>query len=925
MTWCDDTMISGLFTEVNHFRSLNGVAALSMSSLGMKDAELRATQFASYMTTHTPGSPGFNPHQGWDTTAAGIGYNVVGENLAYITIDPVYVVYGAWNDPLHIAAMLDSSATVAGVSCVFYNGTAYWTYEPGSCTGTACGGTPNPVPPPTGTPTLDSEEWAFLTLINNYRSSNGLGTLQVSATLENASLWMSNDMATNNYANHTDNLGRTTGSRLAAFGYSYSPWGENIAGGYPDAASAFNQWLTACDPDPSGTCTYAHRKNMLNPAFAAIGIGRAYSASSTFGWYWVTDFGGVVDTVISPPGGTPVPVITSFAASPSTSPAGQSSTLTWAVTGATSIRIDNGVGTVTGKTSAAVSPASTTVYTLTASNAAGSATAKVTVSVGTAADTQPPTAPGLSSAMANGPTEVDLTWTPSTDNVAVAGYQILRNSVPVASLSGAVLSYADRTATPATTYTYTIRAFDAAGNFSNPSAAKMVTTPAPPPPAGNCPGPTNGAFTGCYYNNLTMTGNPALVRTDSQINFDWTYGSPDPSISAGNFSVRWQGNFTFAQGTYTFSVVTSDGMRLYIDGNVVLDRWRDQATTLYRTQQTLTAGTHLITVEYYDHTGWPTAHLAWQNNSPVAAPSILSFSAAPAAITAGQTSLLSWSVNGATSVSIDNGIGDVSGLTSRPVSPALTTTYTLTASNSGGSVTARATVAVTATADTQPPTAPVLTSALAQTSNQVVLAWTKSTDNVGVVGYRIYRNGLTLASVAGSALSYSDNGASPNTTYTYAVQAYDAAGNNSPLSNSVQVVTPVAPPSSSSCPGPASNGFTACYYTNTTLTGNPAVVRTDSQINFDWGSGSPDAKILPGDFSARWEGYFNFNQATYTFTILTSDGMRVYVDGNLIFDRWRDQAATMYTVRQALSAGPHLVRVEYYEHTGWPTAHVTWQ
>src|ERR1019366_4416385 len=62
MSWCDDGMINGLFTQVNTTRSQNGVAALSMNTLGMKDAEIRATQFASYMTTNPPGSPGFNPH-----------------------------------------------------------------------------------------------------------------------------------------------------------------------------------------------------------------------------------------------------------------------------------------------------------------------------------------------------------------------------------------------------------------------------------------------------------------------------------------------------------------------------------------------------------------------------------------------------------------------------------------------------------------------------------------------------------------------------------------------------------------------------------------------------------------------------------------------------------------------------------------------
>jgi hypothetical protein len=75
-------------------------------------------------------------------------------------------------------------------------------------------------------------------------------------------------------------------------------------------------------------------------------------------------------------------------------------------------------------------------------------------------------------------------------------------------------------------------------------------------------------------------------------------------------------------------------------------------------------------------------------------PSIASFTAAPSTINIGANSTLSWVVHGAASVSIDNGIGDVSTLTGKSVSPSATTTYTLTATNPAGSVTATATVTV---------------------------------------------------------------------------------------------------------------------------------------------------------------------------------------------------------------------------------------
>ena len=140
-------------------------------------------------------------------------------------------------------------------------------------------------------PTLDAEEQAFLKLINDYRSANGLGTLQASAALTNSSKWMSNDMASKGYFSHTDSTGRDAFTRMRNFGYTYNTWlGENIAAGYSDAVSTFNQWKNSP----------AHNENMLNPNFNVLGIGRVANLSAYYRYYWTTDFGGFVDTVISP-------------------------------------------------------------------------------------------------------------------------------------------------------------------------------------------------------------------------------------------------------------------------------------------------------------------------------------------------------------------------------------------------------------------------------------------------------------------------------------------------------------------------------------------------------------------------------------------------------------------------------------------------
>src|SRR3990170_6181080 len=149
----------------------------------------------------------------------------------------------------------------------------------------------------------DGEEQAFLTLINNYRTQNGLGTLSLNTQLTSASDWMSNDMGANNYFSHTDSLGRDPFQRMADFGYDYNTWkGENLAAGVDTAQSAFDLWKNSP----------GHNANMLNGNFKVIGISRAYGPGSTYGWYWTTDFGGQGST---PPPAPPAPT-----AQPTTAP-----------------------------------------------------------------------------------------------------------------------------------------------------------------------------------------------------------------------------------------------------------------------------------------------------------------------------------------------------------------------------------------------------------------------------------------------------------------------------------------------------------------------------------------------------------------------------------------------------------------------------
>ena len=98
-------------------------------------------------------------------------------------------------------------------------------------------------------------------------------------------------------------------------------------------------------------------------------------------------------------------------------------------------------------------------------------------------DTQPPSVPAGLTAPSVTASSVGLSWTASSDNVGVSGYTVYRNSTPIGTTSGGTTTYTDATVAPSTSYTYTVDAFDAAGNHSAQSSPLPVTTPAGPPPS----------------------------------------------------------------------------------------------------------------------------------------------------------------------------------------------------------------------------------------------------------------------------------------------------------------------------------------------------------------------------------------------------------------------------------------------------------
>jgi hypothetical protein len=129
---------------------------------------------------------------------------------------------------------------------------------------------------------------------------------------------------------------------------------------------------------------------------------------------------------------------------------------------------------------------------------------------------------------------------------------------------------------------------------------------------------TNG-LTGEYFSSQleTFTNPPTLVRVDPTVNFNWGTGSPDPSISSDFFTVRWTGAVQpqFNE-TYTFYTTTDDGVRLWVNGQLLVDKWIDQAATEWSGSISLIAGKkYPITMEYYEDEGDAVAQLSWSSPS----------------------------------------------------------------------------------------------------------------------------------------------------------------------------------------------------------------------------------------------------------------------------------------------------------------------
>lgn len=328
--------------------------------------------------------------------------------------------------------------------------------------------------------------------------------------------------------------------------------------------------------------------------------------------------GGIVERQVTiyivDPSKAPVAELT---AASTTLAEGKSTTLSWEVTDADTVSIDNGIGSVEPIGSVAISPAATTTYHLTASGPGGSTSASVTVTV-----THPKPTASISA---------DKTIIEAGDAVLLSWKATNSDSVTITPGIGTVEATGSLSVSPASTTTYTITAEGAGGTVSS-DVTVTVTHPLP-----------------------AIEFNSAAAAV----------------VSGQSASLSW--NVTNAE-----TVVIDNGIgTVETSGNVSVS---PTATTVYTLTGTGPGGTSTrsVTVTVVNPTD----------------PPVIVFLTSADAVQSGGSATLSWTVVNAESITIDNGIGTVANSGTSEVSPTVTTAYTLTATGSGGASTATVTVRV---------------------------------------------------------------------------------------------------------------------------------------------------------------------------------------------------------------------------------------
>jgi hypothetical protein len=356
------------------------------------------------------------------------------------------------------------------------------------------------------------------------------------------------------------------------------------------------------------------------------------------------------------------------------------------------------------------------------------------------------------------------------------------------------------------------------------------------------------------FSNSSLAGTPVATRWDSRIDFNWGTGAPAAGVPADDFSVRWTRTEYFDSGTYRFYARADDGFRLWVGTNVVVDAWVDQQGGWITRDVYINQGTYQVRAEYYEHQGGALVTLSWERLSGGAG----------------------W-------------LGE----------------YYSNQYLSGQPILRRSDSAIDFAWKNGSP-APSLP------ADYFSVRWTRSS------GFTAGTYRFLTSSDDGVRLWVDDrlvidawyNQSLPNThtgtlvlgegMHSVRVEYYEAGGEAHAHVWWEKIDARYS-------------GWKGEYFSNRTLTGDPALIRDDSDINFDWGTASPVDWMPADNFAVRWTRQITFDAGYYRFSVRSDDGVRVWLDNGLVIDKWFAMNNELHYVDGIYLSGAHQLKIEYFE------------
>lgn len=370
-----------------------------------------------------------------------------------------------------------------------------------------------------------------------------------------------------------------------------------------------------------------------------------------------------------------------------------------------------------------------------------------------------------------------------------------------------------------------------------------------------------------YWNNKQLSGSPVLERRESSVDYNWRNESPAPEVRANNFSARWTRTIAVEPATYRFTATSDDGIRVWINGELIIDEWYEHSLLTVNANVYLDAGSHDIRVEYFENSGDAVARLSWRPVNTSDSPGWRgqyfnneNLEGNPRVVRNDAQIGFNWGMASPIPDELDRNHFSVR-WTQNLSLPAGVYRFVMTVDDGGR----------------------------LWVNNQLLIdAWQ-------IQSPAIYRAEIYI----------------PEGTVPVRMDYFDHEGG---------AIAQLRWNRVTETPG----SWQGEYFNNPELVEPAAFTRNEAGIDFNWGTGSPDPRLNPDHFSIRWQQSLYIPESLYCFALLVDDGGRIWVNGRLIIDAWEVQASRIHANKVNLPGGVTSMRMEYFEDTGLAQAQLGW-